>query len=136
MSIELTKKRPVSGHASSSDRQANQPDSNESNTPGVSRSTTKSKNYFKKYNSNKFNTINAASGFVNQSIQNTSQSHVQSTIQSQKGIKHKTRHSIELEKQYVLQKKYQDSLQSYPHRYTPTGYDSVGRPSSVIDTFM
>ena len=87
------------------------------------------KSYFKKYNSNKFNTVNASGGIINSSF-NSSHAHSNS-------ITHKnyTRHSIDLEKQYVLQKKYHDSLNNYPNsRYTPTGYESSDRPNSVIDS--
>ena len=104
------------------------------NTPGASRSKTRSKqNFFKKHNSNKFATLNTSSGMVSTSM---NMGHIKSTINPGAGKSHKTRHSIDLEKQHKLQKKYQDSLKAYPQRYTPTGYDSSNRPSSVIDTIM
>lgn len=76
-------------------------DSNDVTTPIGKRSVNRShKGFFKKYNSNRFNTLNSSSGMVNNSM---NAGHVRSSINQNK-IGHKTRHSIELEKQYKLQK--------------------------------
>ncbi|CAI2375933.1 unnamed protein product [Moneuplotes crassus] len=43
-----------------------------------------------------------------------------------------SRHSNELERQYMLKKKYNEKLQNYPHtRLTPGSYDSQDRPNSI-----
>lgn len=66
------------------------------NTPSHSQLESNSKRgHFKKYNSNRFNTVNISGGSVNRS-QHPSHSSIKS--------KYQTRHSIDLEKQYLLQK--------------------------------
>jgi hypothetical protein len=43
-----------------------------------------------------------------------------------------TSHSIELERQSILQQKYYENLSSYPqNRLTPQAYESMERPNSV-----
>jgi hypothetical protein len=43
-----------------------------------------------------------------------------------------TSHSIELERQSILQQKYYENLSSYPqNRLTPQAYESIERPNSV-----
>ena len=80
------------------------------NTPSNNLSEVSQKSsLFRKYNSNKFNTINASGGIAGKSY---NPAHSQSnTINTRK---HTTRHSIDLEKQFLLQQKYHDSLNNYP----------------------
>lgn len=97
------------------------------NTPSNALSDTQKKSrLFKKYNSNKFNTINASG--VMGSRGNPSHSHSNSLGTR----KYDNNHSVDLEKQYVLQQKYKASLQNYPQtRLTPQAYESLERPNSV-----
>lgn len=96
------------------------------NTPSnaISENNNKTK-LFRKYNSIKFNSINASGGIGNRSYNPDS-------INTSMNIKKHTSHSIDLENQLVLQQKYTDSLQNYPNtRTTPHVYESVERPNSV-----
>jgi hypothetical protein len=95
-------------------------------TNNVMGDLTKNSRLFKKYNSNRFNTINASGGFLNSSY---TPSHTNSNTNSRK---HTSRHSIDLGKQSLLQKKYKDSLNNYPQkRLTPHTYETIERPNSV-----
>lgn len=97
------------------------------NTPSNAMGDISKKSHlFRKYNSNRFNTLNTSGGILNSSY---TPSHNNSNTQSRK---HTTRHSVDLEKQNLLQNKYNDKLQNYPQtRLTPQTYESIERPNSV-----
>lgn len=97
------------------------------NTPSnVIEEANRKSRLFKKYNSNKFNTINASAGIINKSYDPGYSS------SSKIGRHHKGSHSIDLENQMLLQQKYNDTLSNYPNnRMTPQVYDSIERPNSV-----
>lgn len=99
-------------------------------TPSNANRESKNRSFFKKYNSGGFHTINAK----NDSIDASYNSQINdSTIQpdGHSGSKN----SLDLKKQYLLQKKFDESLKQYPkNRYTSQEYDSVERPNSVSGT--
>ena len=99
-------------------------------TPSNISHENKNRSFFKNYN-NKFNTItNPEASVVASYLPHQNITPSMASEQTKFG-----RHSIDIDKQYLIQKKFNDGLNKYPKtRYPSHEYDSVERPNSVSGT--
>lgn len=99
-------------------------------TPSNVNHENKNRSFFKNYSNNRFNTISGADSSAKSYLPNQNTTPGNENEQKQFG-----RHSIDIDKQYLLQQKFNEVLNKYPKsRYSPHEYDSVERPNSVSGT--